>query len=119
MAGFVFVMFLQNSRKPDFLAGNGKAMSAALGFCYGGFVVFWSKRFLQPKQATPLMFSFFCHARIRVFERSGALDGVLPGPLPGGSLVTGAVGLVDVCNLRNQRVVGVGVCEHRANGEEH
>jgi hypothetical protein len=46
------------------------------------------------------------------------LDGVLPGPLPGGGLVAGAVGLVDMCDLGNEGVVGVGVCEHGANGEE-
>lgn len=46
------------------------------------------------------------------------LDGVLPGPLPGGGLVAGAVGLVDMCDLGYERVVGVGVCEHGANGEE-
>ena len=49
----------------------------------------------------------------------GRLDGVLPGPLPGGGLIAGAVGLVDVCDLGNQRVVGVGVCEHGADREEH
>ena len=47
------------------------------------------------------------------------LDGVLPGPLPGGGLVAGAVGLVDMCDLGNEGVVGVGVCEHGADGEEH
>ena len=47
------------------------------------------------------------------------LDGVLPGPLPGGGLVTRTVGLVDVCDIGYERVVGVGVCEHGADGEEH
>jgi hypothetical protein len=47
------------------------------------------------------------------------LDGVLPGPLPGGGLVASAVGLVDMCDLGDKRVVGVGVCEHGADGEEH
>lgn len=56
--------------------------------------------------------------KFRIFEKS-ALDGVLPGPLPGGGLVAGAVGLVDVRDLRHQRVIGVGVCEHGANGKEH
>jgi hypothetical protein len=47
------------------------------------------------------------------------LDGVLSGPLPGGGLVASAVGLVDMCDLGDERVVGVGVCEHGADGEEH
>ena len=47
------------------------------------------------------------------------LDGVLPGPLPGGGLVASAVGLVDMCDLGDEGVVGVGVCEHGADGEEH
>jgi hypothetical protein len=61
---------------------------------------------------------FLDHASFVSFAKA-ALDGVLPGPLPGGSLVAGAVGLVDVCDLGYQRVVGVGVCEHGADGEEH
>ena len=42
----------------------------------------------------------------------------LPSPLSGCSLVSSPVGLVDVGDLWYQRVVWVGVCEHRANGEE-
>lgn len=47
------------------------------------------------------------------------LDGVLSSPLAGRRLVPGAVGLVHVCDLRDQRVVGVRVCEHRADGEQN
>jgi hypothetical protein len=46
------------------------------------------------------------------------LDSILARPLPGSSLVSGSVCLVDMCDLRNERVVGVGICEHRADGEE-
>lgn len=49
---------------------------------------------------------------------AASLDRVFPGPLAGGRLVPRAVGLVDVCNFGHERVVGVGVCEHRADGEE-
>lgn len=49
----------------------------------------------------------------------GGLDGVLPSPLPRGSLVSGAVSLVDVRNLGHQWVVGVRVREHGADGEKH
>lgn len=47
------------------------------------------------------------------------LDGVLPGPLPRGRLVTSAVGLVDMRDLRDQRVVGVRVGQHRANRKQN
>ena len=47
------------------------------------------------------------------------LDGVLPGPLPRCGLISCSVGLVDVGNLGDKRVVGVGVSEHRADGEEN
>lgn len=40
------------------------------------------------------------------------LDCVFAGPLAGGRLISWAVGLVDVRDLRNQRVVRVGICEH-------
>jgi len=65
-----------------------------------------------------LLSCFLDHASFVSFVKA-ALDGVLPGPLPGGGLVAGAVGLVDVCDLGYQRVVGVRVCEHGADGEEH
>ena len=51
-----------------------------------------------------------------VFQRS--LDGVLPGPLPGSRLVPGTIGLVDVRDLGDERIVGVGVGEHRADREQ-
>lgn len=46
------------------------------------------------------------------------LDGVLAGPLAGGRLVSGAVCLVDVCDLGDERVVGVGVRQHGADGQQ-
>lgn len=47
-----------------------------------------------------------------------SLDSVLPSPLPGHGLIPGAVRLVHMCDLGNERVVGVGVCEHRADAEK-
>lgn len=46
------------------------------------------------------------------------LDGVLAGPLAGCSFIPCTVRLVHVRDLRNQRVVGVGVGQHGADGEE-
>jgi len=46
------------------------------------------------------------------------LDRILASPLSSRGLVSCAVGLVDVGNLRNKRVVGVRVCQHRADGKE-
>lgn len=46
-------------------------------------------------------------------------DSVLAGPFTGGGFISGTIGLVDMRNLRNQRVVGIRVCEHRADREEH
>ena len=48
-----------------------------------------------------------------------SLDGVLASPLPGCRLIPGPVGLVDVCNLGDERVVGVGVGQHRADAQQH
>jgi hypothetical protein len=42
-------------------------------------------------------------------------DGVLPRPFPCRRLVTRAIGLVDMSDLWYQRVVGIGVCEHRTD----
>jgi len=47
------------------------------------------------------------------------LGRILPGPFTGRRLVPGAVRLVDMCNLGNQRVIGVGVRQHRADGEQN
>jgi len=52
-----------------------------------------------------------------VGKRTEGLDGVLACPLPSRRFVAGTVGFVDVSDLGNQRVVGVGVCEHGADGE--
>jgi hypothetical protein len=46
-------------------------------------------------------------------------DSVLAGPLASSRLVPGTVSLVDVGNLGHQRVVRVGICEHRADGKEN
>jgi len=47
------------------------------------------------------------------------LDGVLPSPLPGCGFISRSIGLVDMCDLGDERVIGVGVCEHGADGEEN
>lgn len=47
------------------------------------------------------------------------LNGVLARPLAGSSLVSWSVRLVHVCNLGNKRVVRVGVCQHRADGQKN
>lgn len=46
------------------------------------------------------------------------LDGVLLGPFTRGLLVLLPVGLVGVCNLGHQRVVGVGVGQHGADRQK-
>jgi len=65
------------------------------------------------------------HAREREREEekstrlpNGCLDGVFTCPLSSGSLVSGTVGLVDVCDFGDQWVVGIGVGEHGANGQQ-
>ena len=44
--------------------------------------------------------------------------GVLAGPLTGGSLVLGAVALVDVGDVGDEGVVGVGIGQERGDGEQ-
>lgn len=46
-------------------------------------------------------------------------NSVLARPFAGCRLVPRSVRLVDVRDLRHQRVVRVGVCEHRADREQH
>ena len=51
-------------------------------------------------------------------EQCIPLDGILTSPLARSGLVPRAVGLVNMCNLGDERVVGVGVSQHGADGEE-
>ena len=44
------------------------------------------------------------------------LDSKFASPFPGSSFVSGSVGLVHMRDLRNKRVIGVRVCQHRADG---
>jgi hypothetical protein len=44
--------------------------------------------------------------------------GILAGPLAGSGFVTGAVLLVEMGNLRDERIVGIGVRQHAADAEE-
>lgn len=46
------------------------------------------------------------------------LDSILAGPFTGRRLVTLTIRLVDVCDLRHKRIVGVRIGEHGADGEE-
>jgi hypothetical protein len=45
--------------------------------------------------------------------------GVLAGPLTGGGLVLRAVALVNVSDVGHERVVGVGISQQGADGEQH
>lgn len=47
------------------------------------------------------------------------LDGVLLGPFTRSLLVLLPVGLVGVCNLGHQRIVGVGVGQHGADRQKN
>lgn len=46
-------------------------------------------------------------------------DSVLASPFTGCRLVAGAIRLIDVGNLRNKRVIRVGVCEHGADRKQN
>lgn len=47
------------------------------------------------------------------------LDGVLPSPFTSRGLVPGAIRLVDMGDFGDKRVVRVGVCQHRADGQKY
>lgn len=51
--------------------------------------------------------------------RSPALNSILASPLPGCRLVAWSVGLVNVGNLGNERVVRVRVRQHGADGQQN
>lgn len=46
------------------------------------------------------------------------LDCVLASPLPSCSLISRAVGLVDVCDFRNEGIIRIRVCQHGADRQE-
>lgn len=46
-------------------------------------------------------------------------DGVFASPFASGSFISGTISLVDMRNLGNQGIIGVGVCKHRADREQH
>ena len=50
--------------------------------------------------------------------KRSTLDGELAGPFSSRGFVSCSVGLVDMSDLGNKWIVGVWVCEHRADGEE-
>lgn len=45
-------------------------------------------------------------------------DGILSSPLSSSVLISGSIILVEVCNLRHERVIGVGVGEQGADGQQ-
>lgn len=46
-------------------------------------------------------------------------NGIFPCPLASGGFISRAISLVDVGNLRHQRIIGVRVGQHGADGEKH
>lgn len=46
-------------------------------------------------------------------------DGVFASPFTCGGFISGTVSLVHMSNLRHQRVIRVGICEHGAYREQH
>jgi hypothetical protein len=44
---------------------------------------------------------------------------VLPCPLSRCRLVPGSIRFVQMCDIRHQRVLRVGICQHRTNGKKH
>lgn len=47
------------------------------------------------------------------------LNGIFACPLSSCCLVARTIGLVDMCDFWHERVVGIRVCKHGADGEEH
>ena len=58
-------------------------------------------------------------ASLLATKRVALTHGILSSPLPGCLLISLPVSLVNVCNLRHQRVVWVGVCQQGADGQQH
>src|SRR5690242_1799842 len=56
---------------------------------------------------------------IVVHPTGACLDGILSGPLTRRRLVSRPVGLVDVCNLGDEWVVRIWICQHRADAQQH
>lgn len=56
--------------------------------------------------------------RLQHTKPSALLDSELPSPFSSSGFVSCTVGLVDVSDFGNKRVVGVGICEHRADGQK-
>jgi len=54
-----------------------------------------------------------------VFNREEWLDGILPRPLLGRVLVSLPLSLVNMCDFRDKRVVGVRVGKHGTDGQEN
>lgn len=60
-----------------------------------------------------------CITALRINPRVAHLDSILLGPLSSSGLILRSVRLVNVSNLRDQWVIGVGVSQQGANGQKH
>ena len=57
------------------------------------------------------------HPPLGIYHMSCS-DGELPRPLPCCSLVSGTVGFVHMGDFGNERVIGIGIGEHRADRQK-
>jgi hypothetical protein len=55
----------------------------------------------------------------RKIHQNPLLDRIFTGPFSSSCLVSGTVGLVDVCDLRNQWVIGIRVGQHGADRQQN
>lgn len=63
--------------------------------------------------------SDFIFTTVQPAQASPHLDSIFPSPFSSRGLIPDTVGLVDVGNLRDERIVRVGVGQHRANGQKN
>jgi hypothetical protein len=70
--------------------------------------------------------SLFHHYRHRKFGEqtillvcTRRLNGILPSPLPSRGFIARSVRLVDMCDFGHERIVGIRVCQHGADAQEH
>jgi len=80
-----------------------------------------SQQFRPATSRAPLILKQSYVTTICLDKQAGipTLDSIFPCPFPGCGFVAGTVGFVHMCDFRDKRVVGVGVCQHRAYREEN
>lgn len=61
----------------------------------------------------------FIFTPVQPTQTSSHLDSIFPSPFPGRGLIPDTVGLVNMGDLRDERIVGVGVGQHRANRQKN